>query len=210
MGNELNKLFTTKKLHVLVFIVLGTMLTACRGSSSSIGVVFNYRWIDQNLTTNTHKLTRHSGWINKITIHHTATRNEYGTTDLQRLRSARRYHIERRGWGDIAYHYLIAADGTIYQGRDESYRGGSSTNYGLDNNLLIAVMGNFEVENPTQQALNSLTQLISNRMLHYDISPNNIKTHRDHIATLCPGARLHDWFSHVGQYEILNTYRTKR
>ena len=185
-------------------------LAACRGSSSSVGVVSNYHWNKSSLVTKNHKLRRHSRTINKITIHHTATQNKVGVSDLQKLRSARRYHIEDRGWGDIAYHYLIAPDGTIYQGRDSQFIGGSSNNYGTDNNLLIALIGNFEVESPTIAAVESLKKLVVNRAIHYGINPHNVNTHRHHTATLCPGANLENWFNHTGKSEIISRYLRSR
>ncbi|WP_158278929.1 peptidoglycan recognition protein family protein [Leucothrix arctica] len=192
----------------LSLLVIATSLVACQ-NNSALGVVSNYHWNKHGLVTNNNKLNYHSRSINKITIHHTATQNKIGESDLERLRSARRYHMQDRGWGDIAYHYLIASDGTIYQGRSADFVGGSSTDYGTDNNLLIAMIGNFEVENPSYQALESLKNLVANRALHYRINPANISTHRHHASTLCPGVRLQHWFDRVGENEILHKLQEK-
>ena len=117
--------------------------------------------------------------------------------------------MEDLGWGDIAYHYLIGSDGTIYQGRNADFVGGGSTDYGTDNNLLISMIGNFELENPSHQATEALKNLITNRALHYNISPTNISTHRHHASTLCPGTNLQNWFDRRGEYEIIHKLQQK-
>ena len=55
---------------------------------------------------------------NRITIHHTV---QPTTIDgAAAVRSAQRYHQVNRGWADIGYHFLIARDGTIYEGSPEN------------------------------------------------------------------------------------------
>ena len=50
--------------------------------------------------------------INRIILHCTATREgrDYSVDTI------RKWHTDK-GWSDIGYHYLVARDGAIYEGR---------------------------------------------------------------------------------------------
>lgn len=69
-----------------------------------------------------------NGPIRYVTIHHTATPDTI--PEVTHLQSIQRMHQgEERGWGDIAYHYLVGPSGTIYAGRAEAYAPSSGTVY---------------------------------------------------------------------------------
>ena len=192
------------KYFLLLVILSLLMLTACT-NNIKLKVVDKQTWINKNITGQKNKLKPHSKTINKITLHHTATPKTNKVNS--RLRGIRRYHIKDKKWGDIAYHYLIASDGKIYQGRDTKYVGSSSTNYNLDNNLLIALLGDFEIEQPTEKALSSLVILTASKLIEYKITPNDITTHKQQVATLCPGKHLQQWFDEIGKKRITEVYR---
>lgn len=50
--------------------------------------------------------------INKIIVHHTATEDD---GDISNVASIRWYHINKRGWRDIGYHFLIEKIGNNYE-----------------------------------------------------------------------------------------------
>ncbi len=187
------------------FIILNLfMLTACAATLKP-EIIKKETWENRNIIGQKSKLTSHSQNINKITLHHTATPN---TTPVnRRLRGIRRYHIKGKKWGDIAYHYLIAPNGKIYQGRNAKYIGSSSTHYNLDNNLLIALLGDFETEHPTEKALSSLVLLTASKLIEYKITPNDVHTHKQQVETLCPGRHLQRWFDKVGKKQLVKKYK---
>jgi hypothetical protein len=61
--------------------------------------------------------------LTRAIIHHTAATSDF-TTDLAtaktRMRATQNYHIDSKGWCDIAYHFLVSAGGHIFEGRGGS------------------------------------------------------------------------------------------
>ena len=121
---------------------------------------------------------------NTVVIHHTAHNQENAETmvDIQNL------HMNRNGWADIGYHYGIATDGNIYEGRDIGVRGSSVSGY---NTGLIGVtlMGNFEVDQPTEAQLATVQTLVNWLAARYRLS--HLAGHGEFNGnTVCPGENL--------------------
>jgi len=55
-----------------------------------------------------------------------------------------------RKWTDIPYHFLIAPDGTIYEGKSVYTVGETATEYDPTGHLLITCLGNLEVQEPSK------------------------------------------------------------
>jgi len=142
------------------------------------------------------------GEISSIVIHHTQTPNQGGPFERTRLRGIQSYHVEERGWGDIAYHYLIGPSGRIYEGRDPVFRGDSGTKYDLDGRLLICLLGDFREILPTRAALVTLVDFVVAKASEHDIGEESITTHRRVAATDCPGDALQEWLDEVGLVTI--------
>lgn len=101
--------------------------------------------------------------------------------------------MEGRGWGDLAYHFIIGVDGTIYRGRDLAYRGDTGTTYDTDGHFLVVVEGNFDQVDPSAQQLESLDRIMAWGAATYGIAPSTLAGHRDYASTSCPGARLYPY-----------------
>ena len=69
------------------------------------------------------------------------------------------WHLPKKGWGGIGYHYLIRADGGIERGRPEHVRGVHASRANA-NSIGIALTGNLETAPPTAAQLVALTRLI--------------------------------------------------
>lgn len=140
--------------------------------------------------------------IQKIVIHHTAT-----TKDLNDPKTAIRdiyiWHTLSKGWGDIGYNYIIDQQGNIYEGR---YGGemvvGAHAGAGNHGSIGIAILGNFQDNDPPQAVLDSLTALIKEKATMYHIDTEgaslfrgvnypNVMGHRDIMSTSCPGDKLY-------------------
>lgn len=153
---------------------------------------------------------QYSPAVRLIVIHHTA---DAVTGDsrpgVERMRALFKYHAISKGWGDIGYHYVIDEKGQIYQGRagGEYVIGGHAycNNIG---SIGIALMGNFETEQPTQSQMQSLQWLLDTVSKEYDIdltrnvlfhgkSINPIVGHRDLLSTSCPGYYLYNTLNQV-------------
>lgn len=117
-----------------------------------------------------------------IIIHHSATENTI-TDPYLTVRSIYSYHTQVNGWDDIGYNYLIAPDGTIFQGRDD--QGLSDADYVLGAHMCgvnagtmgICMLGSFTDILPTQQALQSLYKLIKWKSEKDNINISNSSLH---------------------------------
>jgi hypothetical protein len=92
-------------------------------------------------------------------------------------------------WPDLPYHFLIAPDGRIFEGRPIEYEPDSNTNYSLNGNIGIELFGNFEVQRPSQKQLESCVKLVAWLAQEQKIDLDHIRGHRDAAQgqTVCPG-----------------------
>ena len=131
----------------------------------------------------------------RITIHHEGTRLELKDDAAAKIKAIQKWGMGKdRNWIDIPYHFLIAADGTVYEGRDPLTVGETATEYDPSGHLLITCMGNMEVQNVTEAQLKSLIKTIAWSCRKYKISPDTIASHRDYSTqTTCPGKNLYQY-----------------
>lgn len=126
--------------------------------------------------------SRSSSVITDLTIHHTATGNDYTPID------AARYHTREKGWPGIGYHFMIARNGTVYQTNSlqtVSYHNGFNNTSAVG----VALVGNFTVGKPTEKQLNALVELA--KELKKDLpSLQRMVGHKEYpgASTACPGA----------------------
>jgi hypothetical protein len=70
------------------------------------------------------------GKVKHVSVHHTAVDKLRGDgTPEAELRIIQHGHRNDNQWGDIAYHFLIAPDGRIFEGRSTGYAPNSNTRY---------------------------------------------------------------------------------
>jgi N-acetyl-anhydromuramyl-L-alanine amidase AmpD len=134
-----------------------------------------------------------------ITIHHTATLQKPAVPIAQKMRalqdfSQREDRLDtgkfKPVWFDVPYHFYIAADGQIAEGRKLKYVGDTNTEYDPTGHALIVLEGSFNKEQPTAPQLESLRQLTVWLARRYKIPPEAIKGHGDYAKTACPGENL--------------------
>jgi hypothetical protein len=110
-----------------------------------------------------------------------------GEDPRDRIYSNQGIHMDVKGWPDIAFHYIIAPDGVIYTGRSDRYRSDSSYDdvnpgYNLDGTIVVGVLGNYDVQQPTQESIQSAEWLMAWLCQEHGISPTDIYQLRN-IAT---------------------------
>lgn len=133
----------------------------------------------------------------QITVHHEGGRVLYETDDAaQRIKNIQTWGMGKdRNWTDIPYHFLIAPDGTVYEGRNVLTAGETATEYDPTGHLLICFLGNYEKQTLNENLLDVLTRLIAKLCIQYHISPDTIASHRDHSTmTDCPGKNIYYYF----------------
>lgn len=145
--------------------------------------------------------------VKHVIVHHSAGSNST-TNFLEAVRNIYTFHTtpppNGNGWNDVGYNFLIAQDGTIFQGRDGQgimdgdnvlgahFCGKNSGTMG------ICLLGNYNEVQPTNAAIKSLINLVGwklgkeklpviGQFQHTDGLLNIISGHRDGCATECPG-----------------------
>lgn len=66
----------------------------------------------------------------------------------------------------------------------------------------ICLLGNFQIELPTDKQLNALKEELTTICDGYGLSRNTIKGHRDVSNTLCPGEAIYEWLQKFKDYAI--------
>lgn len=124
-------------------------------------------------------------------IHHTATAK---TTSVECIR---RYHVEKKGWDDIGYHFLIDWEGYYMRGRPLTRNGAHAL--GRNHYVGIALIGHSEF---TQDQVDTLMKLL------IKLGVKKIERHHEE----CPGPgidiealqKLLTWYNVENKYIILN------
>jgi N-acetylmuramoyl-L-alanine amidase len=131
----------------------------------------------------------HSGRVNSIVIHHSATISGCA-------RVFRALHRAVNGWIDIGYHFVIgngtlSGDGEVEEGRPIWAVGAHSRGHNKDS-IGICLVGNFNLEAPTGKQLESLASLLERLMIDLSLPESCITLHRDvqGCLTECPGKNL--------------------
>ena len=152
----------------------------------------------------------------EIIIHHSASSNADVTTPAQaqqKVQAIYRFHALTRAWGDIGYNFLVDQFGTIYEGRAGGQDViGAHAKYNNQSSIGIVLLGNFEVDVPTNAQVESLIKAVVGVSRLYHINPYDKVTyheatdsypyiedmdnyalvgHRDTEATTCPGTNLY-------------------
>ena len=149
--------------------------------------------------------------VKHIIVHHSAGSNTT-TNFLEAVRNIYTFHTtpppNGNGWNDVGYNFLIAQDGTIFQGRDGQgimdgdnvlgahFCGKNSGTMG------ICLLGNYNEVQPTNAAIKSLINLagwklgkeklpVIGQFQHTDGLLNIVSGHRDGCTTECPGDNLY-------------------
>lgn len=141
---------------------------------------------------------------NKIIVHHTVSTN---TSDFSRAQAhahahwVQDLHMDKNGWIDSGYHFLVSRGGWITEGRHRSLatlQGGSDfvlaahTSGQNDQAIGIANEGAYhDGAQPPQAQWDVLVVLCAYACRRYGITPSRIYGHKDFGTTLCPGV-LHD------------------
>ena len=129
----------------------------------------------------------------KITIHHEGTVLEAKDDATRKIKNIQTWGMgPDRNWTDIPYHFLIAPDGKIYEGRAVSTVGETATEYNPAGHLLICCLGNLETQPLPEAQFNSLVKLVAYTSKKYGIPLDSIAAHKDFSnQTNCPGKNLY-------------------
>jgi hypothetical protein len=160
-----------------------------------------------------------------LLVHHTASSNNYDDP-LTVIQNTHVFHTSAaKNWGDVAYHFFVARDGSVWEGRAGSLDGpvvadASGGNQGWAQ--LVCLIGNHVQQAPTPAAQASLVQVLKWLTWRYRLDTDPAATtdyvsrgsdkypagtavttpiisgHRDATYTACPGDAA---------YHLLPTWR---
>ena len=170
---------------------------------------------DESLVKNPYTYAQVTGAM----IHHTAGTNTYTAEQVPAiLRSIQAYHVNGRGWNDIAYNVLVDRFGRAWEGRgggvQAAVQGGHA--WGVTNARVfgISLMGNYETAQPSDAMLDTAERVIAWKFRVHGVDPNGstygsggqdggstflnaISGHRDENATDCPGRYVYARFGEI-------------
>ncbi len=141
--------------------------------------------------------TAHSPY--RVTVHHTQGKQPMNEAETARaVKNIQHYHMVGRAregkeaFDDIGYHFLLAGDGRVVEGRRAEYLGAHAGGSN-DDNIGVAMMGDFNKVQPTAAQLESLTRLVTYLSIKYKKDPNTkgfLEAHNHYSNTDCPGRHL--------------------
>ena len=168
-------------------------------------------------------------------VHHSVTANAYAPADVPGiLRSIQAYHIDSRGWNDIAYNFAVDKYGTVWEARGGGVTNAVEGGHALGGNFEstgVVTLGDFTSFAPPQVMVNAIGSLIGWKLyihgsdpsatVQYKLGPGtkypngaNLKLptiigHRDIGATGCPGDLL---YAHLDEIRTIarTTYANLR
>lgn len=154
----------------------------------------------------------------EVFIHHSDTAHAGGLDHLEEQKQAARiiqnFHMDVRGWSDIAYHYLIfqpygnAEYARVFEGRMVKHVPAAQLGHNTGT-IAVCVVGNFDhadkVKDNTVWAIAKLLTEQRNKTGIHD--PHTIGGHRDVVQTTCPGDTLYGQIPRIARDAGLRVYR---
>ncbi|HUR91773.1 MAG TPA: N-acetylmuramoyl-L-alanine amidase [Gemmatimonadaceae bacterium] len=138
--------------------------------------------------------------LGRLTIHHTGTNQNPARSVSEKLQDLQLFSQRddslasgrrKPAWADVPYHFYVAVDGAVGEGRDWRYAGDSNTAYDPAGHLLVVVEGNFQRDTLTSAQRSTLDALIPALARRFRIPAGKLASHRDYAQTECPGANLY-------------------
>jgi N-acetylmuramoyl-L-alanine amidase len=121
--------------------------------------------------------------ITHVVVHHSATTQ--GTAE-----AFARYHVGL-GWPGCSYHYVIDKQGVVFKCQPASRITWHAANYN-GRSIGICMVGNFDIEQPTEAQKATLLALLKDTMRSYNIPSSHVVGHREVPAAKksCPGRHV--------------------
>lgn len=138
--------------------------------------------------------------VQQLFVHHTAGIND-DPHPAATMRAIYYFHVRQRGWCDVGYNFVIAPDGTIFEGRwarsyapwevhssenvrDEAVVGAHVEGYN-SGSVGVSMMGNYSRVPPSPAARRSLAELLAWEADRHDLPPKGTHVYRN------PDSHLH-------------------
>uniref|UniRef100_A0A1A9Z640 Peptidoglycan-recognition protein n=1 Tax=Glossina pallidipes TaxID=7398 RepID=A0A1A9Z640_GLOPL len=131
--------------------------------------------------------------VKYVVIHHTVTPEcDTFPTCAELLQNMQNYHTQSLKYDDIGYNFLIASDGTVYEGTGWLIIGAHTYGYNT-NGTGIAFIGDYTAKLPSAAALTSAKKLLSCGVKTGNLQENyELLGGRQAFPTLSPGITLYN------------------
>lgn len=133
----------------------------------------------------------------ELWLHHTAD-NNHGADGVQAIQ---RFHMDSRGWSDIAYSFLVDVDGTVYEGRGAGMSGAHTRGHNSVSHAICAI-GNYQTILPPSGLLVSVARLVAHGHERGWWPSKLSGGHRDVGQTSCPGQRLYERIGDINRMAL--------
>jgi hypothetical protein len=132
-----------------------------------------------------------------ITLHHAGVVWKPTDDPMQRIIALQSWGQRDKNWPDVPYHFLIAPDGRVFEGRDWHYQPESNTQYDLKGVLNIQLWGDLDKQRASPEQLRAVVELCAWASRRFEIDPATIRGHCDAAPgqTTCPGLDFHRYIT---------------
>lgn len=110
------------------------------------------------------------------------------------VRQLQNGHMDKNGWSDIGYSFVVCTHGYVFEGRGLRRRNSANGNTELNNQdyAICGLVGSSGLTQPTEEQLHGLRDAIE--YCRKDGPAGSwLGGHRDGFATACPGGPLYSW-----------------
>jgi LysM repeat protein len=130
--------------------------------------------------------------IYRITVHHSGTPSDADADPVELLRKIEHNHKHDKSppWAAIGYHFVITADGTVYEARPLKWQGAHATGDNNIGNIGICLLGDFDHHQVPAKQKAALIDALDRLRAQYHIDQGNVFGHRELKLTDCPGKYL--------------------
>ena len=109
-------------------------------------------------------------------VHHSASSNDYSPAAVPGvLRSIQAFHMDGRGWSDIAYNFVVDKYGGIWEGRgggiDRPVIGAHAMGFNT-NSVGVMVIGDYTAANPSAAAIESASRVVGWKLALHNVDPS--------------------------------------
>lgn len=138
--------------------------------------------------------------VRKIVAHHTAeppptdpagAHDEAHDAAAGQVRAIQAVHMDTRGFSDIAYHWLIAPDGALYEGRAMVWVGAHAGPECNPGSIGVATLSTDTLTDHAKSAFLELRAWLTQQ--GYDVA--EVEPHSSCNATSCPGDEWRAWIA---------------
>lgn len=116
------------------------------------------------------------------------------------MRTMQNFHMDTRGWNDIAYNHAIDPDGLeVYEGRGWGVRPGAQKSHNTGT-WSVVVMGDFRSRTVSSLLVSRIAELVTEGITLGHLPPDiTLQGHKDapNQSTTCPGTNLYTALSAI-------------